>query len=89
MRLQHIGEDDVFLSYLPLAHIFDRVVEEFILHCGGSIGYWRGNIKLLVDDIDALKPTFFCGVPRVLERIYTGIVDKVRWSRGLASFHWC
>ena len=33
--------DDSFLSFLTLAHIFDRVVEEFMLSIGGSIGYWQ------------------------------------------------
>ena len=32
-----------------------------MLHLGGSIGYWRGDIKGLVDDIAALRPTLFCG----------------------------
>lgn len=37
-----VNHKDVYLSYLPLAHIFDRVIEElFILH-GASIGFWRG-----------------------------------------------
>lgn len=35
-------QDDVYLSYLPLAHIFDRVVEELFISIGASIGYWRG-----------------------------------------------
>lgn len=36
-----MGPDDSFLSFLTLAHIFDRVVEEFILSIGGHIGYWQ------------------------------------------------
>eukprot|EP00798_Chlamydomonas_sp_ICE-L_P002723 gene2723-12596_t len=71
-------ENDVFLSYLPLAHIFDRVVEELMMYFGSSIGYWQGDIKKLMDDIGALKPTLFAGVPRVFERIYNGVIDQVR-----------
>lgn len=33
---------DVYMSYLPLAHIFDRVIEELFIYNGGSIGFWRG-----------------------------------------------
>ena len=33
---------DVFFSYLPLAHIFDRVTEELLISTGASIGFWRG-----------------------------------------------
>ncbi|THF95957.1 hypothetical protein TEA_021589 [Camellia sinensis var. sinensis] len=34
--------EDVYLSYLPLAHIFDRVIEECFINHGASIGFWRG-----------------------------------------------
>jgi len=78
-------EHDVFLSYLPLAHIFDRVAEEFYLSIGGSIGYWRGDIKGLNDDIAALRPTLFVGVPRVFERIQQGVQAKMRKAGFLAS----
>ncbi|XP_047967640.1 long chain acyl-CoA synthetase 4-like [Salvia hispanica] len=68
---------DVYLSYLPLAHIFDRVIEECIINQGASIGFWRGDVKLLTEDIVELKPTVFCAVPRVLERIYSGLQQKI------------
>jgi len=37
-----LAESDVYMSYLPLAHIFDRVVEELFIFHGASIGFWRG-----------------------------------------------
>ncbi|XP_059441939.1 long chain acyl-CoA synthetase 4 [Corylus avellana] len=72
-----LEEKDVYLSYLPLAHIFDRVIEELFILCGASIGFWRGDVKLLLEDIAELKPTIFCAVPRVLDRIYTGLNQKI------------
>ncbi|GMJ03862.1 long-chain acyl-CoA synthetase 4 [Hibiscus trionum] len=68
---------DVYISYLPLAHIFDRVIEELFIQHGASIGFWRGDVKLLVEDIGELKPTIFCAVPRVLDRIYSGLLQKI------------
>ncbi|XAR70180.1 Long-chain-fatty-acid--CoA ligase [Bertholletia excelsa] len=68
---------DVYLSYLPLAHIFDRVIEEFFISQGASIGFWRGDVKLLLEDIGELKPTIFCAVPRVLDRVYSGLQQKI------------
>ncbi|KAL3818287.1 hypothetical protein ACJIZ3_004192 [Penstemon smallii] len=68
---------DVYLSYLPLAHIFDRVIEECCINHGASIGFWRGDVKLLIEDIGELKPTIFCAVPRVLDRIYSGLQQKI------------
>ena len=41
--------------------------------CGARIGFYRGDIKLLIEDIQALKPTIFISVPRLLNRVY----DKV------------
>ncbi|KAH9293530.1 hypothetical protein KI387_041265, partial [Taxus chinensis] len=70
-------ETDVYFSFLPLAHIFDRVIEEYCIYRSASIGFWRGDVKVLVEDIAELKPTIFCGVPRVFDRIYTGINEKI------------
>jgi long-chain acyl-CoA synthetase len=59
-----------YLSYLPLAHIFEQTVEHGIWSCGGKIGYFGGDVKKLLDDIAALGPMTFCGVPRVFQRVY-------------------
>ncbi len=37
----------------------------------------QGDIRSLMDDVAALKPTLFVGVPRVFERVYNGVMDKV------------
>ncbi|CAH2057640.1 unnamed protein product [Thlaspi arvense] len=65
--------DDVYLSFLPLAHILDRANEEYFFRKGASVGYYHGDLNALRDDIQELKPTFLAGVPRVFERIYDGI----------------
>ncbi|XP_073109538.1 LOW QUALITY PROTEIN: long chain acyl-CoA synthetase 4 [Elaeis guineensis] len=74
---EHLHDDDVYLFYLPLAHIFDRVIEELFIFHGASIGFWHGDVKLLVEDIkdSRLKPTIFCVVPLVLDRIYAGLTE--------------
>ncbi|KAK4490796.1 hypothetical protein RD792_001509 [Penstemon davidsonii] len=74
---QTLTVNDVYMSYLPLAHIFDRVIEECFINHGASIGFWRGDVKLLVEDLGELKPTVFCAVPRVLDRIYSGLQQKI------------
>ncbi|KAF5942641.1 hypothetical protein HYC85_020283 [Camellia sinensis] len=61
-----LTEKDVYLSYLPLAHFFDRVIEECFINIGGSIGFWRGDVKLLTEDIGELKPTIFYALFSVL-----------------------
>lgn len=74
---EELTVNDVYLSYLPLAHIFDRVIEELFIFHAAQIGFWRGDVKLLVEDIGELKPTIFCAVPRVLDRIYSGLTQKI------------
>ncbi|XP_020217010.1 long chain acyl-CoA synthetase 4 [Cajanus cajan] len=74
---EQLTEKDVYISYLPLAHIFDRVIEEAFIWHGASIGFWRGDVKLLIEDIGELKPTIFCAVPRVLDRVYSGLTQKI------------
>uniref|UniRef100_A0A7N1A5R4 Long-chain-fatty-acid--CoA ligase n=1 Tax=Kalanchoe fedtschenkoi TaxID=63787 RepID=A0A7N1A5R4_KALFE len=74
---ESLTEKDVYLSYLPLAHIFDRVIEELFISHGAAIGFWRGDVKLLTEDISELKPSIFCAVPRVLDRIYGGLTQRI------------
>nr|GEV35037.1 long chain acyl-CoA synthetase 1-like [Tanacetum cinerariifolium] len=66
--------DDVYLSFLPLAHILDRIIEEYFFRKGASVGFYHGDINAIRDDMMELKPTFLAGVPRVLERIYEGVL---------------
>uniref|UniRef100_A0A674AMY4 Arachidonate--CoA ligase n=1 Tax=Salmo trutta TaxID=8032 RepID=A0A674AMY4_SALTR len=64
---------DVSISYLPLAHMFERMIQVSMFCHGARVGFYQGDISLLMDDIKTLKPTFFPVVPRLLNRIY----DKV------------
>uniref|UniRef100_A0A7N6F5V1 Long-chain-fatty-acid--CoA ligase n=1 Tax=Anabas testudineus TaxID=64144 RepID=A0A7N6F5V1_ANATE len=64
---------DVLISFLPLAHMFERVVEGVVLTQGARIGYFQGDIRQLMDDLKTLQPTIFPVVPRLLNRMF----DKV------------
>ncbi|NXB51062.1 ACSL5 ligase, partial [Leucopsar rothschildi] len=65
---------DVAISYLPLAHMFERVVQAVVYSCGAKVGFFQGDIRLLTDDMKTLKPTLFPVVPRLLNRVY----DKIQ-----------
>ncbi|EJW01457.1 hypothetical protein EDEG_00449 [Edhazardia aedis USNM 41457] len=60
-----ISSEDVYISYLPLAHVMERVCVVVTTCNGAKIGFFRGNPKCLQQDIKTIKPTFFVGVPRV------------------------
>ncbi|XP_047466026.1 long-chain-fatty-acid--CoA ligase 5 isoform X2 [Mugil cephalus] len=65
---------DVSISFLPLAHMFERVVQTALYGAGGRVGFFQGDIRLLPDDMKTLQPTVFPVVPRLLNRVY----DKVQ-----------
>ncbi|RVW48437.1 Long chain acyl-CoA synthetase 2 [Vitis vinifera] len=70
-------EEDTYFSFLPLAHVFDQIMETYCIYKGSSIGFWGADVRYLMEDIQELKPTIFCGVPRVYERIYGGAIAKI------------
>lgn len=74
---QAFGPSDSVLSYLPLSHIYEQQAEALFFGCGGKIGFYSGDIKLLLDDLSALKPTVFIGVPRVYARFQERIKGNV------------
>uniref|UniRef100_A0A4W4GPR7 Long-chain-fatty-acid--CoA ligase n=1 Tax=Electrophorus electricus TaxID=8005 RepID=A0A4W4GPR7_ELEEL len=57
---------DVSISFLPLAHMFERVVQTVLYGAGGRVGFFQGDVRLLVDDMKTLRPTVFPVVPRLL-----------------------
>lgn len=62
------------LSFLPLSHVYQRFIEHFIGSIVGRIGYYSGNIKNILDDLNKLSPNFLVGVPRVFTRILTRVL---------------
>ncbi|KAI4155305.1 MAG: hypothetical protein LQ340_001070 [Diploschistes diacapsis] len=85
-----LKSSDVGLSYLPLAHIYGRMLEQGLLMAGGSIGYFHGDTIALLDDLKLLRPTLFNSVPRLWNRIGGAIraqtTDAVGF-RGALSRH--
>lgn len=79
------SEEDTYFSFLPLAHVYDQIIETHCIHKGCSIGFWRGDVRYLMEDIQELKPTMFSGVPRVYDRIYTGISNKISSGGALSK----
>lgn len=82
--------DDTLISFLPLAHMFETVVECVMLCHGAKIGFFQGDIRLLMDDLKVLQPTIFPVVPRLLNRMFDRIFGQAnttlkRWLLDFAS----
>lgn len=89
------GENMKSLSFLPLNHIFEKMVSYLYLFRGTSI-YYAESLETIGDNLKEVKPHMFTTVPRLLEKVYdkimakgselTGIKKKLFfWAHGLAE----
>lgn len=70
-----IKETDVHLSFLPLAHVMERVFLTACILRNVAVGFACGDVSKLMEDAKILKPTIFLGVPKIFERIYKRIFE--------------
>ncbi|CAI9294911.1 unnamed protein product [Lactuca saligna] len=89
-----LSPSDVYLAYLPLAHIFELAAETVMMTAGASIGY--GSALTLTDssnkikkgtkgDASVLKPTLLASVPAILDRVRDGVLKNVEGKGGLTT----
>lgn len=89
------GSEMKALSFLPLNHIFERMVSYLYLFKGTSI-YYAESLETIGDNLREVKPHLFTTVPRLLEKVYERIMEKGReltgikrklffWAHGLAE----
>lgn len=89
-----LGSKDVYLAYLPLAHVLELAAENLIAAVGSSIGY--GTPLTLTDtsskikkgtqgDASVLRPTVMASVPAILDRVRDGVRKKVDAKGGLSK----
>ncbi|GFE52900.1 hypothetical protein BaOVIS_003040 [Babesia ovis] len=78
-ELNGISVDAVkcYLSYLPLAHMYERLYIDSSLFMGGKIGVYSGDVRNILDDLETLKPTVFVSVPRLFFRIHDKVFANV------------
>lgn len=72
-----INGDDVYISYLPLAHVFDRLGVHTLMAHGGQVGFFGGKILEITADLQLLRPTIFASVPRLLNKVYDRVMAGV------------
>ena len=71
-------DSDIYLSFLPLAHIMETLIMAVLVSRGIRIGFYNGDAKKLLEDAQILKPTCMCGVPRIFQRIYDGAQSQLK-----------
>uniref|UniRef100_A0A7C4XN00 Long-chain fatty acid--CoA ligase n=1 Tax=candidate division WOR-3 bacterium TaxID=2052148 RepID=A0A7C4XN00_UNCW3 len=73
----HFTPEDSVISYLPLAHMFERTCGYYtVIINGGKIGFAQ-DITTVAQDAEEIKPTVVLAVPRVIEKVYNTVVQKI------------
>ena len=79
--MDHTGfeyfKDDIYLSFLPYAHIMETLIFALIMTHGRTFALFSGNIRNLVEDMQICRPTIMTSVPRVFQRIHTEIMKNL------------
>ncbi len=73
------------LLFLPIAHVFGRVIEIGAIATGCTLGH-TADVTNLLDDLAAFQPTFVLAVPRVFEKVYNSAKQKAHGDRKGAIF---
>ena len=96
----HIDEKEVFLSFLPCSHIFERTAGYYLPFFAGSKIYYAQSIDTIALQMTEVKPTIIITVPRLLDKIYNklmktavemedGYKKKIfNWGISVARTHW-
>jgi long-chain acyl-CoA synthetase len=71
------GHDDIFMSFLPLSHTFERTCGYYLTVMAGSITAYARSIQQLAEDLQTIRPTMLISVPRIYERIWGTIRSKL------------
>jgi long-chain acyl-CoA synthetase len=77
------------LSFLPVCHSFERILQYLYMYAGGEI-YFAESIEKIKDNVNEVHPNIMSVVPRLLEKIYDGIIAKGTELTGLKKvlFFW-
>jgi long-chain acyl-CoA synthetase len=81
MRRVAAADGDVFLSFLPLSHTFERTVGYYLPIAAGCCVAFSRSVADLPADLRQIRPTILVSVPRIYERVYAGMQAAVAPSR--------
>jgi len=85
LKVVAMNQDDLFLSFLPLSHMFERTAGYYLpMMCGATVAYSR-SITLLAEDLQIIKPTALVSVPRIFERVQGKVLAQLEQRPPLAQ----
>src|SRR4029078_1268839 len=72
----HVREQERFLSFLPLSHIAERMISDFIPAAIGGETWFARSLATVAEDLRDCRPTAFFAVPRVWEKLQEAVLAK-------------
>ena len=85
IQIPIIDENDLFLSFLPLSHVFERMATYYVCCTKGSQIAFAQSLELLAKNMAEVKPTVMSCVPRLLERIHDKAIKTGTSTGGIKS----
>ena len=76
-RVIPIYETDVYLSFLPLSHIFERLAGFYLMLYHGACISYAETLERVAENMREVRPTLIAGVPRFFEKLHDGILKKL------------
>ena len=73
-------ESDVFLSFLPLSHTFERTAGYYLPIAAGCCVAYARSVAQLAEDLRTVRPTILISVPRIYERVYSKLQEMLAGS---------
>ncbi len=80
-----VGESDIYLSLLPLSHVFERVCGEFFWLLNGSVCAFAEGLEFVPKNMAEVEPTMMLVVPRLLDKIYIKVNSGIEGASGRAQ----
>jgi long-chain acyl-CoA synthetase len=78
LTVYDVYPEDVFLSFLPLSHMFERTCDYYLNVVSGASIVFSRSIPQLAEDFRTVQPTIIFSVPRIYERFYAAIYDQLK-----------
>jgi len=78
LMAQPVGPGDVHLSFLPLSHVLERTIGQFLMIMAGATIAYATSIIRVADNIQEVRPTVMIAVPRFFEKLHTKVLDALR-----------
>ena len=87
---QPVGPEDIHLSFLPLSHVLERTVGQFLMIMAGTTIAYATSILRVADNIPEVRPTVMIAVPRFFEKLHIKVLDALRDAPAIRQkiFHW-